>query len=129
MVVATDTSEDFPVPDGATREFLRSFGHFGVVLVNCRIEYRHTTTEELFPTAHRSISNGVHPPQRLMGATEEGDIGDQDARQDLRGSQNKTQWASEFDVNRWNCKQVEEWLIENGFASVIGESFECRVRS
>jgi hypothetical protein len=40
MIVATDTSDDFPVPDGNTREFMRSFGVFGVVLVNCNIEYR-----------------------------------------------------------------------------------------
>lgn len=45
MIVATDTSEDFPVPDGNTREFMRSFGVFGVVLVNCNIEYRYEHDE------------------------------------------------------------------------------------
>lgn len=40
MVIATDSTINFPVPDGATREFMRSFGNFGVVLVNCNIETR-----------------------------------------------------------------------------------------
>jgi hypothetical protein len=40
MVIATDTTPEFPVPDGTTREFMRSFGDFGVVLVNCNIETR-----------------------------------------------------------------------------------------
>jgi hypothetical protein len=40
MIIASDTSEEFPVPDGQIREFLRSFGLFGIVLVNCHIEHR-----------------------------------------------------------------------------------------
>jgi hypothetical protein len=47
MIIASDTSEEFPVPDGQIREFLRSFGLFGIVLVNCHIEHRSNPTSSL----------------------------------------------------------------------------------
>ena len=40
VVIAGDTAEEFPIPDGGSREFLRSFGVFKVVLVNCMMESR-----------------------------------------------------------------------------------------
>ncbi len=40
VVIAGDTATDFPIPDGGSREFLRSFGVFKVVLVNCLMELR-----------------------------------------------------------------------------------------
>lgn len=38
MVIASDTMSDFPVPDGASREFMRSVGNFPVVLVNNHLD-------------------------------------------------------------------------------------------
>ena len=38
LVIATDTMTDYPVPDGQSREFLRNFGVFPIILVNCDLD-------------------------------------------------------------------------------------------
>lgn len=40
IVVCSDSDFNFPTPDGVTREFMRSFGNFPVILVNDRLEVR-----------------------------------------------------------------------------------------
>jgi cytidine deaminase len=40
LVISSDTMKSFPIPDGKSREFLRRFGVFPVVLVNCDLEVR-----------------------------------------------------------------------------------------
>jgi cytidine deaminase len=40
LVLSTDTMISFPVPDGQSREFLRGFGVFPVILVNCELDIR-----------------------------------------------------------------------------------------
>eukprot|EP01038_Epipyxis_sp_PR26KG_P008402 gene8402-11360_t len=49
LVVCSDTMTSFPAPDGLTREFIRSFGIFPVILVNSNLEIKHTSSQELFP--------------------------------------------------------------------------------
>lgn len=41
LVISTDTMPDFPAPDGQSREFLRSFGIFPVILVNCDLAMKY----------------------------------------------------------------------------------------
>ena len=43
---------NFPVPDGQSREFMRNFGVFPVILVNCELDMAHTSTQELYPLNH-----------------------------------------------------------------------------
>lgn len=38
LVLSTDTMTVFPAPDGQSREFLRSFGVFPIILVNCELD-------------------------------------------------------------------------------------------
>ena len=45
LVVASDTMKSFPTPDGSSREFLRSFGVFPVVLINCEMQVKETSTQ------------------------------------------------------------------------------------
>lgn len=40
MVICSDTMKSFPAPDGQSREFMRSFGEYPVVLVNCNLELK-----------------------------------------------------------------------------------------
>ncbi len=40
MVICSDTTKAFPAPDGMSREFMRSFGTFPVILVNCNVEMK-----------------------------------------------------------------------------------------
>jgi hypothetical protein len=40
IVICSDSSKSFPVPDGQSREFLRTFGVFPVILVNSDLETR-----------------------------------------------------------------------------------------
>lgn len=40
IVIASDISDVFPAPSGQMREFLRNFGVFPVILVNCHLEVR-----------------------------------------------------------------------------------------
>jgi hypothetical protein len=40
IVICSDTMKSFPAPDGLSREFMRSFGVFPVVLVNCNLEIK-----------------------------------------------------------------------------------------
>ena len=49
MVVASDTMLSFPTPDGSSREYMSAFGIFPVILVNCQLEAKHTSTMQLFP--------------------------------------------------------------------------------
>jgi hypothetical protein len=84
-------------------------------------ECRHTTTEELFPTSHRAVggnsSGGIHPPPRQAGDMRTS----RDAPQAMREAIRTDKWAAEFDAMKWGCGQVEEWLIDNGFSSVVGK--------
>lgn len=43
MVICSDTMKSFPAPDGQSREFMRSFGEYPVVLVNCNLELKYAT--------------------------------------------------------------------------------------
>merc|ERR1711988_1192229 len=58
MVIASDTTAGFPFPDGRAREFMSGFGDFPVVLVNSRLETRHTTTQELYPMSNTAPATG-----------------------------------------------------------------------
>lgn len=40
LVLSTDTQTIFPAPNGQSREFLRSFGIFPVILVNCDLDMK-----------------------------------------------------------------------------------------
>ena len=40
LVICSDTMKSFPAPDGLSREFMRSFGNYPVVLVNCNLEIK-----------------------------------------------------------------------------------------
>lgn len=71
MVVATDSSEAFPVPDGATRQYLSEFGDFPVVLVNRDMQLRGTSTQELYPfkpaaRAGRRRARRTHSPEKEL---------------------------------------------------------------
>ena len=44
-VIVSDTLEQFPVPDGRTREFIRGYGNFPVILVNANLEIKHSSTQ------------------------------------------------------------------------------------
>ena len=48
LVLSTDTMIDFPAPDGQSREFLRSFGIFPVILVNCDLEMKYVNLTLIF---------------------------------------------------------------------------------
>lgn len=43
-----ENSKDFPVPDGISREFLRSFGDFPVVLVNGELQIKYAPPYQSF---------------------------------------------------------------------------------
>jgi len=49
IVICSDTMISFPSPDGLSREFMRSFGVYPVILVNCNLEIKYTSSEELYP--------------------------------------------------------------------------------
>lgn len=49
LVVATDSQDDFPVPDGSTRQYLAEYGVFPVFLVNRDLKIHTTTTAQLYP--------------------------------------------------------------------------------
>jgi cytidine deaminase len=40
LVLCSDTMKSFPAPDGMSREFMRSFGIYPVVLINCNLEVK-----------------------------------------------------------------------------------------
>lgn len=135
MIIASDTSEEFPVPDGHIREFLRSFGLFGVVLVNCNIEhrllvsrssfnyfiiFRQTTTEELFPTGLQVIHGNT---TEALGSTSvrrsfDNSISQSETLQTMM----KSDFIKEPNVMRWNCEQVVSWLTSHGLTKYTGTS-------
>ena len=49
IVICSDTMISFPSPDGLSREFMRSFGIYPVILVNCNLEIKYTSSDELYP--------------------------------------------------------------------------------
>lgn len=58
LVVASDSDDDYPVPDGETRQHLAEFGTFPVFLVNRKLEIRTTSTQELYPLQATSKHRG-----------------------------------------------------------------------
>ena len=96
VVIASDTMKSFPAPDGQSREFLRSFGVFSVVLVNCDMQVEETNTHELYPYTSTNNGSVLEEPQ--------GD--DADAP------------VLDEDVNEWAMDRVKRWLKDCGFGTV-----------
>lgn len=98
---------------------MRSFGVFGIVLVNCRIEYRYTSTEELFPTGHKVINEpsgvGTTIRRSLEAIYSTGGNSNTETIRGLMANSNP-----EPNVMKWTCNNVIDWLEQNGLSSVSG---------
>ena len=68
IVIGSDTMKAHPSSDGLSREFLRTFGIFPVILVNCDMAVHHTSTQELFP--HEAEAKSFISPHALDRAIE-----------------------------------------------------------
>ena len=96
LVIASDTMKSFPAPNGQSREFLRSFGVFPVVLVNCDMQVEETNTHALYPyTSADSSSHLDDHPDNLDDVVHE-------------------------DVNEWTVDRVKRWLCDNNLSDMIG---------
>lgn len=59
LVIASDSNEAFPAPDGSSRQYLAEFGMFPVFLVNRDLKIQTTSTPELYP-----FQPSPSPPRR-----------------------------------------------------------------
>lgn len=116
LVIASYSCVEFPTPNGQTREFLRSFGIFPVVLVNSSLECQHTSSQELFPMSLERMSNSVYP------------LAKQDLGQSFRSTtsvymQDENGSTGDDDIINWNSGQVLDWLNYVGLNNIKG--FSC----
>jgi len=98
-----------------------------VILVNCRLEAKHTSTQELFPqplvtavpvmsSSSPTRSRSPNPMMRKSashvrasrGGGRGGDEGDFDEATD-----------SDKDLSTWSIERVQEWLVNNDFSSLV----------
>jgi cytidine deaminase len=106
LVIASDTMKSFPTPDGQSREFLRSFGAFSVVLVNCVMENKQTSTQELFPL------NAV--PERPPTLTSSSSAGGGSSGSNVDDEDDE----AALDVISWDVERVKSWLADIGMPEV-----------
>ena len=109
IVIASDTMKAFPSPDGASREFLRNFGEFPIILVNCDLEIKRTSTQELFP---------LNPAVEKAGMNADGSYADSNT---LALSTDKPSEENEFasdDIALWSSNDVAEWLTKSGLSDI-----------
>jgi len=106
LVIASDTMKSLPTPDGQSREFLRSFGAFSVVLVNCVMENKQTSTQELFPL------NSV--PERPPTLTSSGAAGGGSSGSNVDDEDDE----AALDVLSWDVERVKSWLADIGMPEV-----------
>lgn len=74
LVIASDSEEEHPAPDGTTRQYLADFGDFAVFLVNRDLDVRTTSTKILFPFQNNTSQHTqkVRPSKKSMtGSAEE----------------------------------------------------------
>ena len=100
LVIASDTMKSFPVPDGQSREFLRSFGAYCIVLVNCVMENKQTSTQDLFP-----LNDVPEQPPALRDVVTSNVDDDMDDLADL-------------DIVSWDVERTKAWLADVGLADM-----------
>ena len=120
LVIASDTSVEFPTPNGQIREFLRSFGIYPVVLVNSTLECKHTSTQELVPMSLEQMSNSLNPH------------GKQDLNKSFQSAssvylQDENVSTGDDDVINWNSGQVLDWLNYVGLNKIKGLFFHLHI--
>ena len=128
IVIAVSSDDNFPFPDGRSREFLRSFGIFPVILVNSKLEAKHTSTQELFPSPVSANSNTQQPlsPNRKSHSDNPASPmrailrGDTCAPGDFRDD-------GDSDLSTWSVERVKEWLVNNDFETLVDTFFKHKV--
>ena len=101
LVVCTDQSAEFPVPDGGARQFLSEYGDFPVFVVNRDLEVQRYTTFQLFPMA-QSRSAGNKKTTKDEDIVNENRLLDDG---DDRSDRNPREW-SVGDVLKWLDDEV-----------------------
>ena len=115
LVIASDVMTDFPTPTGESREFLRSFGIFPVVLVNSILECKHTSTQELFPV---SLEQNFNIKQDLTKSFEK----TSSLKNPLDFDMSTAMVGEDDDILNWNTNQVLDWIKETGLNKIKGKS-------
>jgi len=114
LVICSDTMKSFPVPDGTSRELIRSFGNFPIILTNCDLEIRNTTAEELFPVQNMS----------QMPVASDGIATMHDAAND---EQVLIPRSLSEDVRLWNLEDVGRWLRLSGYDNLVDSFANLKV--
>ena len=99
MVIATDQSADFPLPDGSSREFIAEYGDFPVFVVNRDMAVKRFTSYELFPMARDANKSRATRSETDKIVREMRDQGAHDSR-----------LANGGDVRDWGSDDVVRWL-------------------
>ena len=75
MAIADSSSDEFPVPDGNSRQFLSEYGDFPVFLVNRHLRLTRVTTYQLYPHRAKLAASAARreaAPKRRGEPTDEG---------------------------------------------------------
>ena len=119
LVIATSTDDAFPFPDGRSREFLRGFGVFPVILVNSRLEARHSSTHELFPSPPSAMTMTV------VHDTERSRITDHSTKRAHKHDDEDD--IRDLDLRTWTVQRVKEWLVNSDFADLVDKFIHHKV--
>lgn len=121
---------EFPIPDGKSREYMRSFGDYPIYLINADLQTRVTSTNELFPVHGESLTNpasgrgtlllapGVTSNSSAIAITSDSDLFSEEFAKD------ETDGAK---IANWNVARTVQWLEGKGFGEYGDKFAECQV--
>ena len=140
LVITTDTMKQFPVPDGQSREFMRNFGVFPVILANCDLDMAHTSTQDLYPLNqppdqqfHAATGGGggggvaegksimqsfsMTPGARFSVGMSDPKTPKTASADDVFDPENEDDW----DVPKWTEDRVKKWLISRSLTDLVAD--------
>lgn len=117
LVICSDTMKSFPSPDGLSREFMRTFGIYPVILVNCNLETKYTSSQELYPMntteTQNPSSNILSASKKLKTNKSTLDYFSEDESSDMFKDL-KYENDTDIDVMSWSSERVNKWLVQMG---------------
>jgi len=106
MAIANASSDEFPVPDGNSRQFLSEYGDFPVFLVNRHLRLKRVTTYQLYPHRTKLAASAARREAAPKRKGEPSDEGIVQASRDARGKKSPMDWDV-GEVCRWLEEEAE----------------------
>jgi len=131
---------DFPVPDGKTREYMRSFGDYPIYLINSDLHTRATSTNDLFPVHCEGSASALTNPAAgrgtlLLPTGITSQANTNNTNHSMTITNDADLFSEEFEdgqtdgakIANWNVARTAQWLDGKGFGEYKDKFAENQV--